>query len=84
MPITESRSMFQIAAAHRFPLSAAVGNIRGDGRYALVTKCSKRWRVLLFPTAEDRDAQLTEWNRNYCPSKMDCRLDHFAEDLHLR
>lgn len=82
--LTESRSMFQIAAAKRFPLSASVGNVRGDGPFALVSKCAKRWRVFLYHTAEDRDAALKEWNRNYCPAKFDCCLEHTAEDLHLR
>jgi hypothetical protein len=82
--LTQTRSMYQIAAAKRFPLSASIGNIKGDGTFALVSKCKPRWRVVLFHTAEDRDAKLAEWNRTSCPAKFDCCLEHSAEDIHLR
>jgi hypothetical protein len=70
---------YRVAAARRFPLSGAVGNVRGDGPYAAVTKCWKRWKVYLYHTDSDRAAKLHEWEeRGCCP---DCRLEHSSVDL---
>jgi hypothetical protein len=72
---------YRVAAAKRFPLSGAVGNVRGDGPYAAVTKCFKRWKIFLYHTDADRAAKLHEWNeRGCCP---DCRLEHSSVDLTL-
>lgn len=68
-------------AAHRFPLSGAAGNIRGEGRFVAVTKCSKRWRVYCYATPEDRDQKLQEWSVKNCPSGIDCCGDHESVDL---
>jgi hypothetical protein len=70
---------YRVAACRRFPLSGAVGNIRGSGRYAAVNKCSKRWRVYLYPTEADRAAKLQEWQERGCGP--DCRSDHERVDL---
>ncbi len=80
--LTQERSLYQVAACRRFPLSGAVGNIRGDGRYAIVLKCWKRWKVLLYATPEERDAKFEEW-RQQCFAGIDCRMDHAKEDIHL-
>jgi hypothetical protein len=70
---------YRVAAARRFPLSGACGNIRGDGRYAAVNKCSKRWRVYLYPTEADRAAKLQEWQKRGCGP--DCQDSHERVDL---
>jgi len=72
---------YRAAAAHRFPLSGACGNIRGDGKYAAVTKCFKRWKVYLYQTEADRAAKLQEWNERGCGPE--CRDDHHRVDLTL-
>lgn len=70
---------WRVVACHRFPLSGAVGNVRGDGRYAAVTKCFRRWKVLLYQVAADRDNKLAEWQDRGCGP--DCRFEHSAETL---
>jgi hypothetical protein len=72
---------YRIVAAKRFPLSGAVGNIRGDGCYCAVTRCFKRWKIFLYRSDSDRAAKLHEWEeRGCCP---DCRLEHSSVDLTL-
>jgi hypothetical protein len=80
-----SKSMYQCAAEKRFPISASVGNIRGDGKYALISKCGKRWRVLLFKSEEDRAFTLSQWHATHCPAgSSGCFEDHSTEDLQIR
>lgn len=80
--LTESPTMAQHAAMRRFPYSRT--NIRGDGLFALVSKCFRgRWKIFLYHTAEDRNTKLNEWNTG-CPAGIDCKLGHEAVDLHLR
>ena len=72
---------YRQAASRRFPLSGATGNIRGSGQFALVSKCFRRWKVLLYQTAEDRTVKLQEWNERGCCH--DCTSDHEVVDLTL-
>ena len=73
------RSFYQIAAAEKFPYSRQ--GIRGDGKYACVSKCGRRWRILLFATAELRDARAQKWFEEGCGSG--CQSSHFTFDLSL-
>ena len=68
-------------ADRRFPISGQAGQIFGNGRYVLVSKCFRRWKVLLYRDKEARDARLTEWERTYCPANMDCRGNHETCEL---
>jgi hypothetical protein len=76
---TNDKSVWQVAAAKRFPYSAQ--NIRGDGKYTCISKCFRRWRVLLYPTEEARAVKEREWNDRGCGP--DCRSDHFTFTLSL-
>jgi hypothetical protein len=79
METQADRSMYQIAAAEKFPYSRQ--GIRGDGKFCCVSKCGRRWRVLLYPTAEARDAKIEYWFHNSCGPA--CRSEHFTLDLSL-
>jgi hypothetical protein len=74
-------SLWQLAAARKFKMSAAAGCIRGDGMYCCVSRCTKRWRVLMFPTIEARDARYAAWFENGCGSV--CESNHFTYNLDL-
>jgi len=82
MQTQTDRSAWQIIAAKRYPLSSDCGNIRGDGRYVLVSKCFHRWKVLLFANAADRDARDAKWFGDGC-GHPSCRGDHFTFNLSL-
>lgn len=66
-------------AARRFPFSAAAGCIRGEGPYAAVTKCFKRWKVFLYQSDGQRAAKLQDWSDRGC--SPDCKSEHCAVDL---
>jgi hypothetical protein len=72
-------SVWQLAAQKRFPYS--VQGIRGDGKWAVVSKCHRRWSVLLYPDAARRDAKYDAWFENGCGP--DCQDSHFKFDLSL-
>jgi hypothetical protein len=77
----ETEPDYRTIAARRFPLSGACGNLRGNGPFVAVNKCSKRWRVFMYRTAADRDAKILEWETKGCG--CDCRLSHETVDLSL-
>jgi hypothetical protein len=77
------RSVWQVIAAKRFPLSGACGNIRGDGKYALVSKCFHRWKVLLYSTPEDRGAAGERWFDKQTCGAPNCRGEHQQVNLSL-
>jgi hypothetical protein len=52
-------------AKKRFPYTAPQ-HIRGTGEYVLAFRCYHRWRVLLFPTAEARDAAYQRYEGQSC------------------
>jgi hypothetical protein len=79
MESQSDRSLYQCAAAEKFPYSRQ--GIRGDGRFALISKCFRHWRVLLYPTEEARNAKADYWLHNGCGP--DCRSDHFTFNLSL-
>jgi hypothetical protein len=76
MQTQTNRSAWQIIAAKRWPLSDAVGNCRGDGRYCLVSKCYHRWKVLLFATPESRAEAEGWWFDKQTCGAPHCRGDH--------
>lgn len=49
-------------------------SVRGEGRCVLVSKCGKRWAVLLFGSQEARNNRVAQWKANGC--RFDCRQDH--------
>ena len=80
METQSDRSLYQVAAAEKFPHSRQ--NIRGDGKFCCVSKCSgKRWRILLFQTLEARNARYDAWFQNGCGPG--CQSSHFTYDLSL-
>jgi hypothetical protein len=82
METQSDRSFYQIAAAEKFPHSRQ--NIRGDGKWAVVSKCGRHWKILLFGTAELRDARFQKWFEDGCgPDCQDSQTSHFKFDLSL-
>jgi hypothetical protein len=67
-------------AQRRFPFSFKHGKIRGEGRYALISKCSVPWRVFLFASAQQRAETMDRWGWNSCGASR-CNHDHRCEDL---
>jgi hypothetical protein len=67
---------YRFEATKKFPYSK---DIRGTGRFALVSKCFRRWRVLLYQTEQSRAAKEQEWFEKGCC--VDCRSDHFTCNL---
>lgn len=81
METQADRSVWQIIAAKRYPLSDTCGNIRGDGRYALVSKCFHRWKVLLHSTSDDRANTVERWFDKQTCGAPHCRDDHQQVNL---
>jgi hypothetical protein len=67
-------SPYQAQAAFMFPKTARTGNIRGDGQFAVLVKCGRRWQLWMWLTAEARAAQLKAWNETGCCSQ--CMHNH--------
>jgi len=65
-------------AKRRFPRS--VNRIRGSGRYALVSRCTMPWTILLYETAQERAAALDRWSASKCMS-INCGYEHYNVDL---
>jgi hypothetical protein len=68
-------------AAKRWPLSAKAGSIHGTGRWALISRCKRRWRILLYQTESGRDAKYQEWDLHGCGS--DCQGDHARDSVNF-
>ncbi len=71
-------SLYQNVA--RVLYSAAM--IRGDGGYLAVSKCAKRWLVVLLPTENDREDYLWRWSGSNvcCPFGCMSAL-HFTREI---
>jgi hypothetical protein len=70
-------SAFQFQASFQFPSLSKHRSILGDGAFAILNKCGKRWTLWLYPTADEAKAQLAEWRDHGCPAgAMDCRGLH--------
>ncbi len=83
MQTLTDRSVWQIIASRRYPLSGACGNIRGDGKYCLVSKCFHRWKVLLYSTPEDRAIAEERWFDNQTCGAPHCRGEHHQANFSL-
>lgn len=68
---------YSFAARKRFPLSK---DIRGTGKFCLVSRCYRRWAVRCYQTLELRTKAAGKWSDQGCGSP-NCRDDHFTVDL---
>ena len=74
-------SLYQQAAAKRYPRSAARRRIFGDGPFVLLVNCQFPGKILLFQTAESRQAKLDQLASGCC---FECRGDHVLAELTIR
>ena len=69
---------YSTVARRKFPLSR---DIRGTGKFALVSKCYRKWIVRCYQTVELRNLALQKWcDAGTCGSPS-CRDEHFTFDL---
>jgi hypothetical protein len=69
-------SLWQHAARTIYPTAI----VRGDGQFLAVSKCGKKWLVILLPTDKDRADYLWRWQgRNECT--RECMGEHFTREL---
>jgi hypothetical protein len=66
-------------AKRRFPRS--VNRIRGNGAYALISRCVLPWAIFLFDTDAQRAEAVERWGWNKCVVSSNCRHEHFCENL---
>jgi hypothetical protein len=71
---------FMEAAKRRYPFSAKHGQIRGDGKFALVLRCSTPWRVKCYRTVEECREVFDRLQWSSCGA-VRCTHDHRCEVL---
>jgi hypothetical protein len=65
-------SDFQWQVKMMFPrVTSKLGGMRGDGQFAIINKCGRRWSIWMYPTADEAKAKLKQWADN--PSG--CEID---------
>jgi hypothetical protein len=78
MSALQTIKSWKVVAATRFPVS--VRRIFGSGSFALVSKCSAPWTVLLYETAEDRQNKYEQWECSKCAA-LRCGYEHLLINL---
>jgi hypothetical protein len=71
-----TRTEAQRIAAQRYPYSARVHKIFGNGDFGVVSKCGGVEMIKLYQTADERGPAV---NRS---CGRNCNMHHIAEDFH--
>jgi hypothetical protein len=74
-------SLYQMQANRRWPKSAAVRRVLGDGQFLLILACRFPSTILMFQTKEARDAKYENLMLKDCCAT--CRQLHTCAELSL-